>query len=355
MGMLQKAKAKEEKAEEKKSKKRKHPSASASQQVPQGGEPDAGDDDADAGAAGPEPQDEGDASDAQGDGGGSDADQGESDDSQQPDDESQPDGGGPQGGQAQQTSDQGDTSDTDDGDDSQDQTPGQMGSAASDTGGGPASGPGLQQMPATPAMQEQYQRANQALYAALYQNDRIATAVLKNAKLSNPQFQIQGLTRIILLLVTQLQAKVKLMPPLIPIFAKDVFAHVLDLCEQVGGVKYTDAQMTAILGAVIEGTYRIFGQSKQQAGKLLHSVPRSKQQAALNSYHQMLATARSAAGSAPPGSAAPAGAQPQPGQVAGPAATAPAQAPPQAQPGGPAAAQPQPGGAPPAGAQEEAS
>lgn len=200
----------------------------------------------------------------------------------------------------------------------QDQVTGQPGSPADDTGAAGASGTDLQQMPISPALQEEYQRANAALYTALYTNDNVAQAILKHVQ-TDPQFAVKSIASAAMLLFTQIDKQLRITqsaPQIVLPFVKDIVAHVLDLAQQVKGVQWTEQQANSALGTALEMVLRIRGVSKKNVQSIQQHIPRSQLQQQLQNYRQALANSKGAANP-----------QPQPG--------APAQGQPTAQGGQP--------------------
>ena len=356
MAMLAKAKEKSEKKDEKK--KHKHPASEAPAQPSEGA-----DDEADAGpeqdSGGGDVQPAGDSGDQGDDGsdGASDA----SDDSQQQGGGEQPDASGEQGqGDAQpsggaqaptpvknpQAPGAGD--DTSGGAD----TPA-PGAGAGDTGGdetpgdntaaGPGSESSLPQVPMSPGLKEEFERATQMLQQELYAapNDAAANGIVGGLQPQGPG-KLRSAVHLSLTVTTSIIKKLgpKNFPAqLVLPFCKEVTAHVMDLGQQVKQIQYSDQESVGILGAVYEGAMRIFGVTHGNAQQVAHHLGRKALSAHAVQHKKMLDFAKPSFGqqAQPQGPAQTAG--PQSGAPAGAQSTPTAGAPPQPSPpqGGPLA------------------
>lgn len=176
-------------------------------------------------------------------------------------------------------------------DGSEDQDTGQAGSPADDTGGGPAAAQDLRSIPAKPKQQEEYNRANQALYQTLYQNQGAGNAVVKGIQ---PARKIDSTVRICTLLVDQLDKKLNLDQAIILPFTKDVCAHVMDIAEQVKQIQFSDDEANAVLGSTLQAVMHIFGVTKQQGHAFMQHLSPADQQQALSEYHGALSKAKAA-------------------------------------------------------------
>jgi hypothetical protein len=276
MAMLAKGKEASEKKDEKK--KHKHPAAK--QEAPPSQAPEEGGDaDADDQEDGAQEQSGGDAGnstseseDAQGQPDGDD------DNEQQGGSDQQQDGGGSQGGQGAtpvpnpQAPGAGD--DTSGGAD----TP----TGEGDTGGGeaPAGEAGntpeestnmAQQVPMSPGLKDEYDRANTMLMQELYgsPDDAAAKGIVGGLQPDGPM-KIRSAVHLSLVVTTEIIKKLgaKDFPAqLVLPFSKDVVSHVMDLGQQVKQIQYSEQESVAILGALYEGIMRIFGVNHGQAKK----------------------------------------------------------------------------------------
>lgn len=286
MGMLEKAKAdKSDDKKDEKPKHKKHPASEEKGPPPSESADESGGDDEGADSEPPQADADSDEAPDTSDGAGASPpvggdEGGDGQDDQQGADQQQEGGGGQQGGtppvknpQAPGAGD--DTSGGDDtppsggGDtegDSEEQGPATPGD---DSAAGPGSTSDLQQVPMSPGLKEEYDRANELLVKSLYGSpgDALAQAVLKGI-LPDPQHKIRSVVHVSLMLTTQLHKKLGDFPPqLVMPFAKDVVAHVMDLGQEVKGLKYSEQESVAILGATYEGLMRIFGVNRGQAKK----------------------------------------------------------------------------------------
>lgn len=302
MGLLSEAKKESKGKDEKPKKHRKHPASAPPASVEQDG--DEGGEDQAAEASEPE-------ADAEPDDAGPSG-QGDSAGASQPPQDVQDQQGGDDGGDAEQSQQgaQGDgeaqgptpvpnpaapgAGDTSGGDDTpgQDQGPEVPGE---NTAAGPGSTNSLPQVPMSPGLQEEYDRANQALMQALYSmpGDKLATSILQSLWPQGPG-KIKGIIVSSLMLLTQLHKKLNLPPQLVLPFTKDVVAHIMDLGQQVKQIQYSDQEATAILGGAYEGALRIFGVNKGQAARATQLLGRKQIEAHQAMYKQAHAHAKQA-------------------------------------------------------------
>jgi hypothetical protein len=187
----------------------------------------------------------------------------------------------------------------DDSDDSQSQggAPGEDGDVQQrgDAQGGSPSGSGnevpLDKIPIPPALREEYQRANAALYTALYTNDKVAQAVLKGIVPQGPH-KIESIARMATLLVTQINKKLHFVqdaPAMVMAFTQDCVTHVLDLAEQVKKIQFSEQEAVAALGCAQEIIMRVCGVTKKQMAALRQHIPKSQMQAGAEKYRAALA------------------------------------------------------------------
>jgi hypothetical protein len=290
MAMLQKAKDESDKKDEKK-KHKKPPEASEGAEPPQASDTGGPEDDTDAQQPDSDSGDEGqtDADDSAQGSDSSDNDQDQGGDDQQ--DQSGDSGGGSdsqqppqQGGGAQQGATPvpnpaapgaGDTTsggaDTPTGDTEGGETP------ASSSPAGPGGTSSLPQVPMSPALQEEYDRANTMLGQMLYgmQGDMAAQAIMRGLIPQGPS-KIKSVAVAALNLMAQLHKKLQLPLQLVLPFTKDVVLHVMDIGQQVKQIQYSDQETTAIMGTAYEGALRIFGVTKKHVQGMAGLVPRSQ-------------------------------------------------------------------------------
>jgi hypothetical protein len=216
--------------------------------------------------------------------GGADQDQGQDQDQDSDSD---------QGGGAQSDDD----SDSDQSDDNAPPSGGAAAGGSPAASGGGASAPkgahidanGTPQIPISPALKEEYQRANQMLYQLLYntKGDPLATGVMRGLMPQGPM-KIKSAVMVSLTVLTQLHKRLggaKQFPPqLVLPLTKSVVSHVLELGETVKHIQYSPQELTAILGSALESVLRIFGVSKKQIQTVRMHIPRSVLQKHLQNY-----------------------------------------------------------------------
>jgi hypothetical protein len=364
MALLEKAKKASEKKDEHK-KKHKHPAAKAEAAPSPEPEEEAGDADAEQPEGGDQDQPDAESDDSGSEGPpqggeapGAAPDQGAQQGGDQDQDASQGAGdqdgggqnvqqGGAQGGSpvpspaapgaGDTTSGGADTPPQGQGDTGGEETPGE------DTAAGPGSTTDLQQVPMSPGLKDEYDKANDLLMQLLYKSgdDKLATGLVQGLMPQGPG-KIKNAALLAIQVVVQIHKKMNLPPQIILPFAKDVTAHVMNLGEQVKQIQYSDQESTAILASVYEGALRIFGVSKgtvktfaQHLGK---NVLQSHQQKYLAAHahakpaidknnqdwhHPHLAPQQGAPQTAGPQTGAPVGAQSSPQSGAPPTPPAP--------------------------------
>ena len=151
-----------------------------------------------------------------------------------------------------------------------------------DTGGGeaPADEAGdtpeestsmAQQVPMSPGLKDEYDRANTMLLQELYgsPDDAAAKGIVGGLQPDGPM-KIRSAVHLSLVVTTEIIKKLgaKDFPAqLVLPFSKDVVSHVMDLGQQVKQIQYSEQESVAILGALYEGIMRIFGVNHGQAKK----------------------------------------------------------------------------------------
>jgi hypothetical protein len=169
------------------------------------------------------------------------------------------------------------------------QTPGE------DTAAGPGANTDLQQIPMSPGLKDEYDKANELLMQLLYKagDDKLATGLVQGLMPQGPG-KIKNAAMLSIQVVIQIHKKLNLPAQLILPFAKDVVGHVLDLGEQVKQIQYSDQESTAILGSVYEGALRIFGVTKGPVKSVAQHLGRSTLEAHQQKYQQAHAHAKPA-------------------------------------------------------------
>lgn len=174
---------------------------------------------------------------------------------------------------------------------------------------------------------QEYQRASQLLHTILYQNDKTGRAVLAQIQ---EQDKVGSIARAAVLVIQQIDKRLNLSDPIIPLMVITVVDRLLEMADRVKKIKYSPQESSAIVSAVTNGVKALFGSQPQQPG--------AQQSQGVQ------------AGAMPPQTATSASPTPSPDQ-------APSQTPPQSQ-GGPVPAgpglpsAPQPGAAPQPGEEE---
>jgi hypothetical protein len=262
---------------------------------------------------------------------GSAEDQGSDEDSDS--DQDQDGSGGPQGGDDSDSGGQDgspgggsddSTSQALGGQDPGDPSPAQAQGAAAAAGGslqefkdavGPDGEPDFSKIPLPPALSAELDKAKDALNQALYQNEKVARAVIQ-AVVPGQQLPAAA-AHMTLVIVSSINKKLlfsKNAPQLVLPIVQLTLNHILDMVEQVRKAQIPDNQAVGALGLAQEGVMRMFGVSKQQVANLKSHLPPSmvsKYQAHYKNAHAYATqgqqgSAQGASGG-PPGGAAPQG------------------------------------------------
>ena len=99
----------------------------------------------------------------------------------------------------------------------------------------------LSQLPISPGLKHEYQKANAALMTALYTNDKVAQSLLGGIQPQGPH-KIESVVHMSVTLYLQLNKKlgfIKAAPQIALPFMKDVVAHVTDLATQVKQIQFS--------------------------------------------------------------------------------------------------------------------
>lgn len=217
------------------------------------------------------------------------SDQGNSGDSEGDDsDQDQSASGGAQGDQGGAPSGDDsadDSSQAQGGQDPGDPTPAQASQAAQAAGGdlqefknavGPDGEPDFSKIPLPPALSEELDKAKAALSQALYQNEKVARAILQSVV---PGQQLPAAAaHMTLVVVSSINKQLmfsKNAPQLVLPITQLTLNHILDMVEQVRKVQVPDNQAVGALGLAQEGVMRMFGVSKQQVANLKSHLPPS--------------------------------------------------------------------------------
>lgn len=201
---------------------------------------------------------------------------------------------------------------------------------------------------ATPREQAEYERTIRAMERVLYEEDRLADAIVKQI---DPNNKIDTTTKATALLIQQLDEKIDIDEVVIPQVTMDAVEEVSELAENRYGMQFSEQELQATVGATWEAVMAIFGVDEGDYNTMTQTLGPEAVNQLRTSYDGFLN--QSVPGQTPPLAAptpvgSPAGAPP--GSPQGPPAAppvAPAGAPPGAPPGaaGPPVPMP-PGGGP---------
>jgi len=182
----------------------------------------------------------------------------------------------------------------------------------------------MQEEPATAREQAEYERAVKAMERILYEEDRLADAIMKQI---DPNDKVSSTTKATALLIQQLDEKIDMDETIIPQVTMDAVDTVTELAEARYGIPFSEQETQATMGATWESVMAMFGVDEQDYNALRSQFSDEDMGKLRTSHQGFLSQGSPVAQNAPP--------------------PVPAPAPPGAAPGGPA---PMPGAGGPPGA-----
>jgi hypothetical protein len=126
--------------------------------------------------------------------------------------------------------------------------------------------PGMNEEQATPGEQAEYERAMKALAQVLYQNDKMAAAMVDQII---PDDKIGSTTKASLMLIQQMDEKLQMDESIVAQFSVEVVERLTELAEARHNMEYGDRELQVIMGAVWEGVQQMFGMEQQDAEALM--------------------------------------------------------------------------------------
>ncbi len=129
--------------------------------------------------------------------------------------------------------------------------------------------PGMNEEQATPGQQAEYERAMKALAAVLYQNDKMAAAMVDQIV---PEDKIGSTTKASLMLIQQMDEKLQMDESVVAQFSVEVVERLSELAEARHNMQYGDRELQVIMGAVWEGVQAMFGMEPQDAEALIAGI-----------------------------------------------------------------------------------
>lgn len=151
---------------------------------------------------------------------------------------------------------------------------------------------------ATPEEQQEYDKAMDALYMVLYQNEKTSQAVEDQL---NAEDKVGSVVRAGLLVIKALDQKIQMDEAVIPQMTREVADSLVEMAEAKGIPPFTDGEAKAVLGAMWEGVMQVFGFDEEQAKELTEGMSPEELQQSEDQYQQFL----SEAGGADPAAAQP--------------------------------------------------
>ncbi len=129
--------------------------------------------------------------------------------------------------------------------------------------------PGMNEVEATPGQQAEYERAMKALAQVLYQNDKMASAMVDQIV---PDDKIGSTTKASLMLIQQMDEKLQMDESVVAQFSVEVVERLTELAEARHNMQYGDRELQVIMGAVWEGVQAMFGMEQQEAEALIAGI-----------------------------------------------------------------------------------
>jgi hypothetical protein len=129
--------------------------------------------------------------------------------------------------------------------------------------------PGMNEVEATPGQQAEYERAMKALAQVLYQNDKMASAMVDQIV---PDDKISSTTKASLMLIQQMDEKLQMDESVVAQFSVEVVERLTELAEARHNMEYGDRELQVIMGAVWEGVQAMFGMEQQDAEALIAGI-----------------------------------------------------------------------------------
>jgi hypothetical protein len=129
--------------------------------------------------------------------------------------------------------------------------------------------PGMNEEQASPGEQAEYERAMKALAMVLYQNDKLANAMVDQII---PDDKVGSTTKASLLLIQQLDEKLQMDEVVIPQMSVEVVERLSELAEARHNMQYGDRELQVIMGSVWEGVQTMFGMEEQEAQALIAGI-----------------------------------------------------------------------------------
>ena len=129
--------------------------------------------------------------------------------------------------------------------------------------------PGMNEVEATPGQQAEYERAMRALAQVLYQNDKMAAAMVDQII---PDDKVGSTTKASLMLIQQLDEKLQMDESVVAQFSVEVVERLTELAEARHNIQYGDRELQVIMGSVWEGVQQMFGMEQQDAEALIAGI-----------------------------------------------------------------------------------
>lgn len=118
----------------------------------------------------------------------------------------------------------------------------------------------------TAAETREYERVAGAMQRALYEEDTIADAVMKQL---DPNDKISTATKASALLIQQIDEKLDMDEIVIPQITQDAVAMVTELAENRFGIQFSEQDEQAVLGSTWEGVMAMFGVNERDYDQLM--------------------------------------------------------------------------------------
>jgi hypothetical protein len=186
----------------------------------------------------------------------------------------------------------------------------------------------MQEEPATAREQAEYERAIKAMERILYEEDRLADAIMKQI---DPNDKVSSTTKATALLIQQLDEKIDMDETVIPQVTMDAVDTVTELAEARYGIPFSEQETQATLGSTWESVMAMFGVDEQDYNALRSQFSNEDMERLRTSHQGFLSQGTPVQQNAPPPvpaaappGAAPGGPTPMPGAGGPPGAPVPA-------------------------------
>jgi hypothetical protein len=151
--------------------------------------------------------------------------------------------------------------------------------------GGKATGDGVEMEddPASPEEQAEYERAMKAVAQALYSNEKLSNSIVDQV---NPESKVDSTSKVAMLLIQQLDEKVGFDEIVVAQVTQEVVSRIIELAEARHQVEYGEDEMQVILSATFEGVGEMFGGMDEQGMQQIVGMVGQENMPGLKANHE---------------------------------------------------------------------